>query len=167
MEFATPLPDFSQVALQGHFDLAGRRYTLQVSPLRHYADYGPDFAVVHLQVTHGGVPLALADLGGAFSAGDCYHLWSDLCGTLQATVQEAFALAEGDLGEENPRLGCWGARPDLADLGDSDCTTALVLGIGVDTSLAGQQPGSALLAQQLAAAVLRVLRRWEAAAANA
>lgn len=166
MDYAAPLPDFSRVALQGSFTLAGRPYTLQISPIRQSPDYGEHFLVVHLQVTHDGVPLALVDLGGSLSASDCYSLWTDLCGTLQAVVQEAFALDVGEETEPNPRLGCWGARPDLAALGESDCTTALVLGIGVDTRAAGQRPTSAVLAQQLAAAVLRALRRWEAAVAQ-
>jgi len=162
-DYAAPLPDFSRVALQGRFELVGRACTLQISPIRQAPDYGEGFAVVHLQVLHDERPLALVDLGGDLSAGDCYGLWTDLCGAVSATVQEAFALAPSDDGEPNPRLGCWGARPDLADLGESDCTTALVLGIGVDLRAARQRPGSALVAQQLAAALLRALRAWERA----
>ncbi|MBX5490082.1 MAG: hypothetical protein IRZ14_02905 [Chloroflexi bacterium] len=163
-DYAAPLPDFSRVALQGRFALAGRTYTLQISPLRRFPDYGEHVAVVHLRVVHDDTPLALVDLGARFSPADCYHLWSELCAAIQAAVQEAFALEPRDDSEPNPRLGCWGARPDLADLGESDCTTALVLGIAVDTRAAHRQPGSALVAQHLAAAVLRALRGWEAAA---
>jgi hypothetical protein len=166
-DYAAPLPDFSRVALQGAFELAGRRYTLQISPIRRFPDYGEHVAVVHLRVVHGDTPLALVDLGASFSPADCYRLWGALCGAIQAAVREAFALEPQPAdAEPNPRLGCWGPRPDLADLGESDCTTAVVLGVAIDTRAARRQPSSALLAQQLAAAVLRALRGWEAAAAG-
>ncbi|HLI26927.1 MAG TPA: hypothetical protein VKZ60_07650 [Chloroflexota bacterium] len=165
-DYTAPLPDFSRVALQGTFELAGRRYTLQISPLRQFPDYGEHFAVVHLRVVHDDTPLTLVDLGASFSPADCYRLWGALCGAIQAAVREAFALEPRPDAEPNPRLGCWGPRPDLADLGESDCTTAVVLGIAIDTRAARRQPGSVLLAQQLAAAVLRALRGWEAAAAG-
>ena len=165
-DYSDPLPDFSRVALAGSFALAAHQCTLQISPIRRFADYGPDFDVVHLQVLLDDRPLALADLRPDLTPAHCYQLWSDLCAALQQATAAAYALAASDDGQPNPRLGCWGPRPDLVAAGESDCHTALVLGLAVDTRLAGQRPTSAALAQRLAAAVLGALRRWEVAAAS-
>ena len=62
MDYPTPLPDFSRLALAGSFQLAGRTCTLQISTVQRFVDYGPDFDVLHLQVLLDGQPLALADL---------------------------------------------------------------------------------------------------------
>ena len=167
MDYTTPLPDFTRLALAGTFELGARRCKLQISPIQRFPDYGPDYDVVHLQVLLDGRPLALADLAPGLPPGRCYQLWSDLCAALQDATVAAYALAPAEDGEPNPRLGCWGPRPDLAAQGESDCYTALVLGLAVDTRAAGQRPSSPLLAQRLAAALLRILRRWEAVAAEA
>jgi hypothetical protein len=137
---------------------------LQIAPIQHFADYGPDFDVVHLQVLHDGRPLAIADLNPDLEAARGYQLWSDLCASIQDAVGDAYALGPSDEPEPNPRLGCWGPRPDLLGQGDSDCYTALIMGVAIDTRPAVRRPGSAALAQALAAAVLRALREWEAVA---
>ena len=164
MSYAEPLPDFSRVALAGRFELAGRQCTLQISPIQRFEDYGPHFDVVHLQVLYADRPLTLADLSRDLEPSRCYQLWSDLCASIQDAVGDTYALGPHDELDPNPRLGCWGPRSDLVGQGDSDCYTALVLGIAVDTRVAGQRPRGAALAQALAAAVLRALREWEAAA---
>ncbi len=164
MGYAAPLPDFSRLALSGSFQLAGRSCTLQVSPVQHFADYGPHFDVIHLQVLLDGQPLALADLNPHLPAARGYQLWSDLCTALQEATVAAYGLEADPDGEPNPRLGCWGPRPDLAIGTDSDCHTALVVGLAVDTRAASRRPPGGVLAQRLAAALLRSLRQWEAAA---
>ncbi|HZS00066.1 MAG TPA: hypothetical protein VFE37_15235 [Chloroflexota bacterium] len=161
MSYAAPLPDFTRLALAGSFELAGLPCTLQVGPIEHFADYGPHFDVVHLQVLHDGQPLAIADLNPAIEPARGYQLWSDLCASIQDAVGDAYALGPSEEAEPNPRLGCWGPRPDFLGQGDSDCFTALVIGVAVDTRVAAQRPTSAALAQALAAAVLRELREWE------
>jgi hypothetical protein len=164
MDYAAPLPDFSRLALSGSFQLAGRSCTMQISGVQHFADYGPHYDVVHLQVLLDGQPLALADLNDHLPAARCYQLWSDLCAALEAVVVEAYRLEPDPTGEPNPRLGCWGPRPDLAIGVESDCHTALVIGVAVDTRAAERRPDRGLLIQALAAALLRALREWEAAA---
>jgi hypothetical protein len=163
VSYAAPLPDFSRLALAGSFDLAGHPCTLQIAPIQRFADYGPYFDVVHVQVLSGDRPLALADLNPDFEPARCFQLWGDLCAAIQDTVGDAYALGPSDEPEPNPRLGCWGARPDFVGQGDSDCHTALILGVAVDTRAAARRPSSAALAQALAAAILRALRDWEAA----
>jgi hypothetical protein len=163
MEYAAPLPDFTRVALAGTFELAGRTCTLRISPIQQFIDYGPDFDVVHAEVRREDRPLALADLAPDMPADRCYHLWSGLCAAVDAAVTAAYGLTPVPDGQPNPRLGCWGPRPDLAGRGESDCTTALVLGIAVDTRAAAQRPPSAALARDLAAALLRALRAWDLA----
>ena len=164
MSYAAPLPDFSRLALAGTFDLAGLQCTLQIAPIQRFADYGPNFDVVHLQVLHDGRPLTIADVNPGLEAARGYQLWSDLCASIQDAVGDAYALGPSDDPEPNPRLGCWGPRPDFLGQGDSDCYTALILGVAIDTRPAAQRPSSAALAQALAAAVLRALREWEAVA---
>jgi hypothetical protein len=164
VSYPAPLPDFTRPALAGTFELAGRRCTLQISPIQRFADYGPHFDVVHLQVLHDDRPLTLVDLNPDLEAARCYQLWADLCASIQDAVGDAYALGPSDEPEPNPRLGCWGPRPDLVGEGDSDCYTALVLGVAIDTRAASHRPSSAALTQALAAAVLRALREWEVAA---
>ena len=165
VEYTAPLPDFTRVALAGTFELKGRPCALQISPIQQFPDYGSDYDVVHLRVLLEDQPLALADLSPRLPPARCYQLWSDLCAALHDATVSAYALEPAEEeAEPNPRLGCWGPRPDLTAQGGSDCATALVLGLAVDTRAAGQRPTSAVLAQQLAAALLRVLRHWEAVA---
>jgi hypothetical protein len=164
MDYPTPLPDFSRLALAGSFQLAGRSCTLQISTVQRFVDYGPDFDVLHLQVLLDGQPLALADLNPRLPAVRCYQLWSELTVALQEITIAAYALEPDPSGEPNPRLGCWGPRPDLAIGVESDCHTALVIGLAVDTRAASRRPATGPLAQSLAAALLRALREWEATA---
>jgi hypothetical protein len=164
VSYAAPLPDFTRLALAGSFDLAGLHCTLQIAPIQRFPDYGPDFDVVHLRVLHAERPLVIADLNPAIEPARGYQLWSDLCASIQDAVGDAYGLGPTDDAEPNPRLGCWGPRPDFVGQGDSDTFTALILGIAVDTRAATLRPSSAALAQALAAATLRALREWEAAA---
>jgi hypothetical protein len=164
VEYAAPLPDFSRVMLAGTFQLGGRTCRLEISPIRRFPDYGPDYDVVQCRVLLDDQPLTLADLNPQLSVAECYHLWSDLCAALQEAVRTVYALPATEGGEPNPRLGCWGHRPDLRGQGDSDCYIALVLGVAVDTRPAGRRPSQVEVARALAAALLAALRRWEAAA---
>jgi hypothetical protein len=166
MDYAEPLPNFSRVALSGTFSLGGTECSLQISPIQRFPDYGPDYDVVHLQVLRDGVPLALADLSPRLEPARCYELWSDLCAALQEATVVVYQLAPPADDQPNPRLGCWGPRSDLVAGAQSDCATALVIGLAVDTRAAVRRPGSAVLAQHLASALLQALRRWEAAAAE-
>ena len=167
MDEAAARPTFDRVALAGTFQLGPRTATLQISPIQQFPDYGPHHDVVHLQVLVDGEPLALADLSARLAPARCYALWSDLCAALQAAVVDAYALTPGESGESNPRLGCWGPRPDLLGQGESDCNTALLIGLAIDRREAARRPTSVQLAQRLATALLGALRGWERAAAEA
>jgi hypothetical protein len=162
-QYAAPPPDFTRLSLSGRLAIAGRECTLQVTPPRRFADYGPEFDVVHVRVLSEDEPLTLYDLNPNLAPDRCYQLWASLCGALQVAITVAYGLEADGSGEPNPRLGCWGARPDLARLGDSDCATALVVGIAVDTRAAMHRPSPVALAQALSLAVMRSLREWEAA----
>ena len=110
MDYPTPLPDFSRLALAGSFQLAGRTCTLQVSTVQRFVDYGPDFDVLHLQVLLDGQPLALADLNARLPAVRCYQLWTDLCAALHETTIAGYAL-EPDPAASQTRVWAAGA-PD-------------------------------------------------------
>src|SRR3954470_16102213 len=106
MDYPTPLPDFSRLALAGSFQLAGRSCTLQISTVQRFVDYGPDFDVLHLQVLLDGQPLALAHPSRRLRAVRCYRPWSKLCATRQEITTAANPHEPDPDGEPNPRLGC-------------------------------------------------------------
>ena len=78
------IPDFSRVALAGTFSLADRQCTIQISPIQRFADYGPEFEGVHLQVLSDDQPLTLFDLNPRLVPVLCYQLWGELCAAVQS-----------------------------------------------------------------------------------
>jgi len=167
--FRAPLPDMSEPALSEFVDVDGRNITIEVSPVRRYPDYGPHTDVVHVwALREDGKPLALRDLQPEASREAAYTLWSFLCDELTAAATLAYELeVDEDDPEPNPRLGCWGPRPDLIELGDDDAATALVLGVAVDTRRALRPRRHRLLILAIRSAVVASLRQWSASPAPA
>jgi hypothetical protein len=161
------LPDMSDPALSEQLEIDGHIITVQVSPVRRYPDYGPDTDVVHAwAVREDGIPLALRDLQPDASREATFAAWTFLCDQLTAAATLAYELEpDDDAVEPNPRLGCWGARPDLADLGDDDGATALIVGVAVDTRDALRPRRHRLLILAIRSAVVASLRQWSASPA--
>src|SRR3954451_23818419 len=114
-DWPAPLPSFENPAIARTLRIGGRDFTVQIAPLQRDVPLEPDTDLVQLQVIHQGRPLALADLKAPSDS--CLHLWSYLCNKLTETVVDFYAPRPRIPGEPNPRLGCWGVRPDLIEAG--------------------------------------------------
>jgi hypothetical protein len=159
--FRILLPDLAEPAFTEHVDLPGHRLTVQVSPIGHYEDYGPDVDVIHAWVLReDGIPFALRDLWPDASSQASYNLWSFLCDQLTAAAVLVYGLRPDPDGMPNPRLGCWGARPDLARVEADDGATALVLGVATDTTHATRPAREELRVLSIRSALVVALRRW-------
>lgn len=155
----------TDVLLSERVQLGPHALRIQVSPIRHYDDYGPDVDVVHLwALRDDDTILALRDLYPSASRQAAYDLWSFLCEQLSAAASLAYGLKPNDDGTPNPRLGCWGPRPDLAGGDADDSATAIVIGVAIDTTVAAQPARPELLLLALRSAVVTALRRWVAEA---
>ena len=101
-----------------------------------------------------------ADLG--LNGPACLNVWSYLCNKLTEALVDFYDPKQRVEGEPNPRLGCWGPRPDLAECGlaEDDCGLAVVIGLATWTVGArplGTEPD---LLERLAEAVIRALGYW-------
>lgn len=159
-EWPAPLPDFSQPAVSRRLRMGPWVFTIQISPVLRGIDGEADTDVVQLQVLHQGRPLAPADLG--ISGSLCLTVWSYLCNKLTEAVVDFYDPRPRPSGEPNPRLGCWGPRPDLAERGlaESDCGLAVVIGLAVWTVGARPMGGDRDLIERLAEATTRALGYW-------
>jgi hypothetical protein len=159
--FTANLPDMSDAVLTERLDLGAETFLLQVSPVRRFDDYGPDVDVVHAWALRpDGTPLTLHVLAPNASREAAYNLWSFLCDQLTAAAVLVYGIVPNANGIANPRLGCWGARPDLAGPDADDAATALVIGIAVDTTNARRKGRHDLFALSVRSALVAVLRRW-------
>jgi hypothetical protein len=155
------LPDMADPALTERVTLNAHRLTLQVSGVAQYKDYGPDFDVVHAWVLReDGEPLALRDIRPGASSEAAYNLWSFMCEQLTAAATLVYGLRPADDGTPNPRLGCWGPRPDLAKADADDGATAFILGVATDRTRATREPREDLLILSIRSAIVVSLRRW-------
>ncbi len=132
--------------------------------MRQFRDYGPEVDVVQAWVLwqDGGVA-ALHDIYPAVSRQDAYELWSYLC----EQMSNAAALTYGVevVPGINPRLGCWGPRPDLVAEGvDDDSATAVMLGVAVDRQGALRVPNPQLFVLAVRSGLVAGLRSWVGAA---
>jgi hypothetical protein len=107
-------------------------FLLAISPIQRRVPFEPDTHLVQLGVFLDDRPLAAYDLG-LRSAEACANMWAFLTNRLTETVVQFYAPRPRETGELNPRLGCWGPRPDLVPLGlaESDCAIAVVLGLSI------------------------------------
>lgn len=156
--------DRTAAALTKQLGLGSQMVTIQVSPVRQYSDYGPDVDVVQAWVLdEDGNLVALRDLYPTVSTQEAYTLWSLLCEQLTTAAAAPYGLRpEPGI---NPKLGCWGPRPDLAAAGtDDDSATALMIGVAVHRGGATQTPDPKLLVLAVHSAMVASLRSWAAAA---
>jgi len=156
------LPDMREPALTESLTLGDQEVTVQVSSIGHYEDYGPDVDVVHVwAIREDGSPLALRDIWPSASSEAAYNLWSFLCEQLTTAATLVYGLRPDPDGMPNPRLGCWGARPDLARPDADDGATALVIGVATDREHAIREPREDLLILSIRSALVVALRRWD------
>lgn len=158
--WAAPLPDFSAAALSRRLRIGGHEFQIQVSPVRRGVEAEADTDVIQLQVLYAGRPLAPADLG--LDGAACLNVWSYLCNKLTEAVVDFYAPRPRANGEPNPRLGCWGPRPDLIERGlaETDCGLAAVIGLAVWTVGARPMGDDRALVERLAEETVRALGYW-------
>ena len=160
--FRLLLPDMRDPLLSEELVLDGQHYTIEVSPIAQYDDYGPNVDVVHAwALREDGTPLALRDIWPDASSEAAFNLWSFLCEELTAAATLVYGLRpDPEATTPNPGLGCWGARPDLAGPNADDGATALVLGVATDTTRATRIAREDLLVLSIRSALVVALRRW-------
>jgi hypothetical protein len=130
--WAAPLPDFSDAAVHHRIRIGESTFRIEISGVQRRVPFEPDTHLVQLGVFRGDQPLTAADLG-LRSPDACANLWAYLTNRLTETVVQFYSPRPRPTGELNPRLGCWGPRPDLteAGLGESDCAIGLVIGLSI------------------------------------
>jgi hypothetical protein len=157
--WSSPLPDFSRPAVSARFKIGPHAFHLLISPVMADVAGEPDTELVQLMVLLDGRPVTLRDLGA--TAAIASGLWSYLCSKLiDLTVDFYDPRPRPVEGEVNPRLGCWGTRPDLLDEREDDSTLALVVGISTWTVGASPRGTDGDYVRELAQTVAEVLAYW-------
>jgi hypothetical protein len=130
--WAAPLPDLSHPAINHRVRIGPHVFRLAISSVQRDVPLEPETHLVQLGVFYGSRPLTAVDLG-LRSADACANVWAFLTNRLNETVVQFYSPRQRPTGELNPRLGCWGPRPDLIEggLAESDCAIAVVLGLSI------------------------------------
>jgi hypothetical protein len=130
--WAAPLPDLSQPAIDHHIQIGDHRFRIAISSVQRDVPREPDTHLVQIGIFYGQRPLTPHDLG-LQSADACANVWAYLTNRVNETVVQFYTPSPRSTGELNPRLGCWGPRPDLIEggLAGSDCAIAVVLGLSI------------------------------------
>lgn len=158
-EWSFPLPDLSEPAVDSRLRIGTRVFHLRISPVITDVPGEPDTDLVQLMVTLDGEPLTLRDLGADPARGPT--LWSFLCSKLTELAVDFYDPKPLESGEPNPRLGCWGTRPDLLEVAPEDDTSLAVV-IGISIWRVGARPrGSHLdFVREIGATLAEVLAYW-------
>ena len=157
--WVAPLPDFRQAAISKRIKIGTYVFHLLVSDLIVDPPGEPETDLVQLMVLLDGRPLTLSDLGAPTAA--CSTLWAFLCSRLTELTVDFYDPRPRPEGELNPRLGCWGTRPDLlASAREDDCTLAVV--VGISTWRVGARPRGTAAAyiREVAETLAEVLAYW-------
>jgi hypothetical protein len=158
-EWSFPLPDLSEPAVDSRLRVGTRIFHIRISEVDTEVPFEPDTDLVQLMVTLDGEPLTLRDLGADPARGPT--LWSFLCSKLTETTVDFYDPKPLESGEPNPRLGCWGTRPDLLEIAPEDDTSLAVV-VGISIWRVGARPrGSHLeFVRELGATLAEVLAYW-------
>jgi hypothetical protein len=157
--WTAPLPDFSAAASSKRLRIGGRTFHILVSDVIVDPPGEEDTDLVQLAVLLNGRPLTLHDLGTATAR--CSTLWAFLCSRLTELAVDFYDPRPRPDRAVNPRLGCWGTRPDLLASGvEDDCSLAVV--VGISTWRVGSKPrGSAAdYVRELTQTLAEVLGYW-------
>src|SRR6202048_4292731 len=130
--WAGPLPDPPQPAIDHRIRIGGHRFRIAISSVHRDVPREPDTHLVQIGIFYGRRPLTPHDLG-LQSADACANVWAYRPNRVNETVVQLYTPSPRSTGELNPRLGCWGPRPDLIEdgLAGSDCAIAVVLGLSI------------------------------------
>ena len=163
-DFGPTAKDREEAALTERVSVGPKSATLQVSPVRQFPDYGPDVDVVQTWVLwDDGKVAALRDVYPNVSRQEAYELWTYLCEQLANSAALAYGLDV--VPGVNPKLGCWGPRPELLDEGvDDDSATAVMIGVAVDRREAARVPNPELFVLAVRSGLVAGLKSWYEAA---
>ena len=127
-----PLPDLSRAPIRQRVRIGGHEFRLAISAVQQEVPFEPNTHLVQVAVFEGEHPLTAWDLG-LYTPDACANAWGYLTNRLTETVVQFYAPRPRETGELNPRLGCWGPRPDLVQQGlaESDCAIAVVIGMSI------------------------------------
>jgi hypothetical protein len=159
--WTAPLPDLSRPALSQRVRIGTHVFRIAISEVQREVPREPDTHLIQIRVSYGNQPLTAHDLGLRLPDA-CAYVWSFLTNRLNETVVQFYAPKQRPNGELNPRLGCWGPRPDLAERGlaEDDCGLAAVIGLATWTVGARPMGSDRDLLERLAEAVTRSLGYW-------
>jgi hypothetical protein len=166
--WAAPLPDFSQAAINHRVRIGSHIFRVVLSDVQREVALEPDTHLVQIGIFYGSRPLTAQDLG-LHSADACANVWAFLTNRLNETVVQFYSPRPRPTGELNPRLGCWGPRPDLIESGDaeSDCAIAAVLGLSIWLPGASPPVDDTVFLEALRDTVVECLSYWVVVAQKA
>lgn len=166
--WASPLPDFSKAAINHRVRIGTHVFRVAISNVQRVVPFEPDTHLVQIGIFYGSRPLTAQDLG-LRSEDACANVWAFLTNRLNETVVQFYTPSPRPTGELNPRLGCWGPRPDLIESGqaDSDCAIAAVLGLSVWLPGASPPVDDTVFLEALRDTVVECLSYWVVAAQKA
>jgi hypothetical protein len=159
--WAAPLPDFSQAPINHRVRIGSHAFRVAISDVQRHVPFEPDTHLVQIGIFYGSRPLTPFDLG-LRSADACANVWAFLTNRLNETVVQFYTPRPRPTGELNPRLGCWGPRPDLIESGqaESDCAIAAVLGLSIWLPGASAPVDDTVFLEALRDTVVECLSYW-------
>ena len=159
--WAAPLPDFSDAAITQRIRIGSHAFSIHLSHIQKDVPREPDTHLVQIGIFYGNRPLTAHDLG-LKTADACANVWAFLTNRLNESVVQFYSPRPRASGELNPRLGCWGPRPDLVETGlaESDCAIAAVLGISIWLPGANPPVDDTVFLEALRDTVVECLSYW-------
>ena len=166
--WAAPLPDLSRPAIDHRFKIGPHVFRVLISDVQREIPRESDTHLVQIGVRYGEGFFTAYDLG-LRSPDACANVWAYLTNRLNETVVQFYAPTQRPTGELNPRLGCWGPRPDLVQdgLAGSDCAIAVVLGLSIWMPGAKPPVDDTLFLEALRDTVVEALSYWVVVAQKA
>jgi len=159
--WAAPLPNFSDAAITHRIRIGSHRFRISISQVQRDTPREPETHLIQIGIFYAEQPLTAADLG-LRTADACSNVWAYLTNRLNETVVQFYSPKPRPTGELNPRLGCWGARPDLIESGfaESDCAIAAVLGLSIWIPGADPPVDDTVFLEALRDTVVECLSYW-------
>jgi hypothetical protein len=159
--WAAPLPDLTQPAINHRIKVGAHVFRIIISDVQREVPREPDTHLIQIAVRYGDAFFAAHDLG-LRDPDACANVWAYLTNRLNETVVQFYAPRPRPTGELNPRLGCWGPRPDLIEegLAESDCAIAVVLGLSIWVPSSSPPVDDQVFLEALRDTIVEALSYW-------
>ena len=160
-DWPAALPSFDSAPIRQRLRIGPYTLQVMVSSVQREVPLEHDTHLVHLAALYDGRPLTPCDLG-IKSPEACANVWAYLTNRLTETVVQFYAPRPRESGEVNPRLGCWGPRPDLVLQGapQDDCSIAVVVGLSTWVPGASPPADDQVFLEALRDALVEALSYW-------